>query len=39
LGKFDEETYGYLSVKEYFADLINAGCFYHGEGNGLDQSR
>ena len=27
MGKFDEETYGYLSVKEYFADLINAGCF------------
>ena len=27
MGKFDEETYGYLAVKEYFADLINAGCF------------
>lgn len=27
LGRFDEETYSYLSVKEYFADLINAGCF------------
>ena len=27
MGRFDEETYCYLSVKEYFADLINAGCF------------
>ena len=27
MGKFDEETYAYLSVKEYFADLMNAGCF------------
>lgn len=27
MGKYDEETYCYLSVKEYFADLINAGCF------------
>ena len=27
MGKLDEETYGYLSVKEYFADLMNAGCF------------
>lgn len=27
MGKLDEETYSYLSVKEYFADLINAGCF------------
>ena len=27
MGKFDEATYNYFSRPEYFADLINAGCF------------
>ncbi|MBR4605969.1 MAG: hypothetical protein IKO41_07060 [Lachnospiraceae bacterium] len=27
MGKFDEATYEYFSNPEYFADLINAGCF------------
>ena len=27
MGKFDEATYEYFSDPEYFADLINAGCF------------
>ncbi|MBO7340122.1 MAG: Rpn family recombination-promoting nuclease/putative transposase [Lachnospiraceae bacterium] len=27
MGRFDEATYGYFSRPEYFADLINAGCF------------
>ena len=27
MGQLDEETYCFFSVKEYFADLINAGCF------------
>ena len=27
MGRLDEEMYRYLSMKEHFADLINAGCF------------
>ena len=27
MGRFDEATYAYFSNPEYFADLINAGCF------------